>query len=333
MSPDARILLALRQADRPLTVSELASTVGLTVDELAFRIDGLAAAGYQIPLVPHQGYRLLAAPDRMIADDVVARLAIERSGVVIGREVLVFEETSSTNDVVARLAREGAGEGVVVFAERQTAGRGRLGRRWASAAHEGLWFSLLVRPASVGLEVSDWSRLTTWVAVAVARGIEAAVPGLRVAIKWPNDLYLAGRKAVGVLIESVAGRDGFAIVGIGINVNQLEFPPELAGKATSLRLQQEGCAPIDRQEVAVRVLACLDALYGELGTGFSSIVAEAERRSLLIGQWIEVHYPHRQVRGEALGLEPDGSLRLRAEDGAVYTISGGEVSVATWGLR
>lgn len=333
MTPDARILLALRQADRALTVPELAATVGLTAEELAFRIVGLTAAGYQIPLIPHQGYRLLAAPDRMIADDVVARLKIERSGVVIGREILVFQKTSSTNDVVGRMAREGAAEGVVVFAETQTAGRGRLGRRWASADHEGLWFSILVRPE---LGISDWSRLTTWVAVGVARGLEAAVPEVRVAVKWPNDLYLNGQKAVGILIESATDPKsgaGFAIVGIGINVNQLEFPPELAGKATSLRLNRPGGAPLDRQEVAVKVLARLDELYQELGSGFDRIVAEAERRSLLIARWIEVQYPHGRVRGEAIGLERDGSLRIRTEDGAECTISGGEVSVAAWGPR
>lgn len=346
MTPDARILLALRGTDRALAVSELAERVELTPGELAVRIDGLVVAGYGVELVPHIGYRLTATPDRIIADDLIARLArlaleSEASGAapgaMIGREILVFQETSSTNDVATRMAREGAGEGLTIFAEQQTAGRGRLGRRWASAAHEGLWFSIVLRPSQVGLEAGDWSRLTTWAAVGVARALEAALPGVRAAIKWPNDLYLNGRKAVGILIESVAdtATGGFAVVGIGVNVNQMEFPTELADRATSLRLNQGqqgklGSEPLDRQAVAVLLLRHLDALYSQIGSDFATIVAEAERRSVLVGRWVEIQTGCGVLRGEAMGLQPDGSLRIRGEDGVITSISGGEVSVAKW---
>ena len=144
----------------------------------------------------------------------------------VGREILVLAETGSTNDVAAQLGRAGAPEGLVVFAERQTAGRGRLGRKWESAAHKGLWFSLLLRPT---FALADWARLTTWAAVGIARGLEEALPGFRAAVKWPNDIYLLGKKAVGILCESVAGPGGYAVVGIGVNVNHTreDFPQEL----------------------------------------------------------------------------------------------------------
>jgi len=249
----------------------------------------------------------------------------------IGRTVLVLEETTSTNDVAGELGRSGAPEGAVVFAERQTAGRGRLSRRWESPDHNGLWFSLLLRPA---FAQADWARLTTWAAVAIARGLEEALPGCRAAIKWPNDIYLGGKKAVGILCESVAGPGGYAVVGIGVNVNQTrsDFPEELQERATSLR-QTAGpdAAPLDRHAVAAALLRQLDALYPALEHDFATIVAEAEARSLLIGSEITVHAPCETYTALAEALEADGSLRVRCtQDGTLRRVAGGEVSITGW---
>jgi len=229
---------------------------------------------------------------------------------LIGREVVVLEETTSTNDVAAQWGREGVEEGIVVIAERQTAGRGRMGRRWESEG--GLCFSVLLRPA-----MADWSRLTTWAGVAVARGIEAVLPGCRAGLKWPNDVWLDGKKVAGILCESEAGAKGWVVVGVGVNVN--EVPEEFCDRATSLR--EVGGAPLDRKVVIAALLREMDASYGE------QIIAEAERRSVLIGRRVTVHAPTETYEVVAEGLEPDGSLRVRCE-GTVQVISGGEVSVA-----
>lgn len=246
----------------------------------------------------------------------------------IGREIQVLPETTSTNDVAARLAREGAPEGLVIFAERQTAGRGRMQRKWESVPGEGLYFSVLLRPK---WHLADWARLTTWAGVAVARGLEAALPGVQAQIKWPNDVYLCGKKAVGILAESAPGHGastGWAVVGIGVNVNQTEFPEELRERATSLRLQTgDAAAPLDRHAVAAAVLSQLDALYATLETDFAAIVAEAECRSVLIDGPVAVHTPAGTYEAFAEGLDPDGGLRVRLADGTVRVISTGEVSV------
>ena len=246
----------------------------------------------------------------------------------IGREIMVLAETTSTNDVAAQLGRAGGADGLVVFAEHQTAGRGRLGRTWESALHKGLWFSLLLRPAWA---VADWSRLTTWAAVGIARGLEEALPCCCATVKWPNDLYLKEKKAVGILCESVAGPGGYAVVGIGVNVNHMrdDFPQELHSKATSLRdAAGEGSAPLDRHAVAAALLRQLDALYPALEHNFASVVAEAEARSFLVGRRITVHGPRETYEAIAEGLEADGSLRVRCDDGAARIVSGGEVSVS-----
>ena len=229
---DARLLRALRGSPVHLPCGELAQGLGIPPEVARSRIEGLRAAGYEIEEQPHLGYRLVSSPDRLIADDLLARL----DGVSLIADIVVFEETSSTNDAAARMGRGGSPEGVVIFAERQTAGRGRLGRRWESSAGRGLWFSLLLRP---GFPLRQWARLTTWAAVAAARGIEEAA-SCRVAIKWPNDLYVGGRKVAGILTETRADADGnqFAVAGIGVNINQesADFPEALRDKAGSLRM-------------------------------------------------------------------------------------------------
>lgn len=269
-------------------------------------------------------------PDCLVAGDLAALIdPTGNNSLRLARNILVFAETGSTNDVVSRMAGNGEAEGVVVFAERQTAGRGRLGRRWESALHKGLWFSMLLRPA---LAFSNWSRLTTWVAVGVARGLEEALPGCRASVKWPNDIYLNGRKAAGILIECSAGPNGYAVAGIGVNVNhsRSDFPEELITKATSLREASASAGELDRQKVAAALLRQLDALYGQLSGNFAAVVAEAEARSILIGREIEMQGVDVPLRGIAEGLEPDGRLRVRGEDGSVRLVSGGEVSISGW---
>ena len=375
MTPDARLLRTLRQGSpigpvspSPILPSELGRMTGLEPQVIAERIAGMNAAGYEIELSPHHGYRLVATPDRLIADDIAARLSLlegergechERHERRIGREIVVLEETASTNDVATHFARSGAAEGVVIFAERQTAGRGRLGRKWDSAARAGLWFSILLRPERINLPQQSWAQLTTWAAVGVARALDeslrkaamragrgattlrAGIGGSIAGIKWPNDIYLNGRKAVGILTESGSNTPsgGYAIAGIGVNVNQLSFPEELGNKATSLRLAQEQMdgeqpsppSPLDRMEVATALLHHLDTLYNTLATsGFAPILQEAERRSLLLGEWIDVQTPGGMIQGMAEGLNPDGTLRLRRSDGSMENLSGGEVSVARW---
>ena len=144
MTIDTKILTTLREAgDGSVSGGDLAQTLGVTRAAIWAHIEELRALGYEIEASPHEGYRLLHAPDVLLADDLLSRLGKTK---VIGRDIRVFQETTSTNDVVEKLARDGVKEGVVVFAESQTRGRGRLGRKWVSPAGKGLWFSVLLRP-------------------------------------------------------------------------------------------------------------------------------------------------------------------------------------------
>jgi len=261
-------------------------------------------------------------PDLLLADDLLALL----EGCELVREIQVIEETDSTNNVVAQLGHAGAGEGLVVFAETQTAGRGRLGRKWESASRQGLWFSMLMRPH---FPMPSWTRLTTWAAVGVASGIEAAT-GCQTAIKWPNDIYIGGKKVVGILIETHAGKEAFAVVGIGVNVNQTGFPEPISSTATSLRLAAGH--PLERPQVAVSILRALDHWSRKLDSGFFEIVAAAEERSYLRGRRVEMLSGDGTITGIAGNLDENGALRVTTPGREEVTIASGEVTVAAYHL-
>jgi BirA family transcriptional regulator, biotin operon repressor / biotin---[acetyl-CoA-carboxylase] ligase len=199
--------------------------------------------------------------DRLIADQLKCQLPCG----VIGREIIVLEQTGSTSDAILQIASthgpSSSPEGLVVFAEHQTAGRGQRGKRWESMARKGLWFSILVRPE---IRLRDSGQLTIWAVKAISDAIRAEF-GVEPVIKLPNDIQLHGRKVAGVLVEMRAQKNAphLAVVGVGINVNQArdDFPVELKDRAVSLAMalgQQ-----VDRQKFAVALLRNLDRTYRE----------------------------------------------------------------------
>jgi BirA family transcriptional regulator, biotin operon repressor / biotin---[acetyl-CoA-carboxylase] ligase len=195
--------------------------------------------------------------DRLIADELQAHSA----RATIGRQIIVLEQTSSTNDAILQVATANSNQGLVLFAEHQTAGRGQRGNRWESAAGKGLWFSVLLRPK---IQINDSGRLTIWAIETISDVIRTEF-SLESAIKLPNDVQLSGRKVVGVLVEMRAQEKAphLAVVGIGINVNQSmeDFPPELQNRAISLAMALH--RPVDRRQFAVAVLRYLDRTYRE----------------------------------------------------------------------
>jgi BirA family transcriptional regulator, biotin operon repressor / biotin---[acetyl-CoA-carboxylase] ligase len=196
--------------------------------------------------------------DQLTADQLKSQIP----GAVIGREIIVLQETSSTNDAISRIASTDglpSPEGLVVFAEHQTDGRGQRGNRWESAAGKGLWFSILLRPE---IQLPDSGRLTVWAMEAISDVIRTTF-GLEPAIKLPNDVQLYERKVSGVLVEMRAQNNAphLAVVGIGINVNQSrdDFPAKLQDRAISLAIALG--RQVDRQSFAVALLRNLDLTY------------------------------------------------------------------------
>ena len=321
MTTDAKILSALRANPDGVSGAQLAEQLGISRAAVWARMDELRKLHYDIAASPHFGYRLISAPDALHADDLRARLGKTK---VVGRDIQVFEETTSTNDVIEKLARDGVKEGVVVFAEAQTKGRGRLGRKWMSPTHKGLWFSVLLRPE---LTPQETTQLTVASATALRRAIKN-VTGLAADIKWPNDLLLGGKKVVGILTEMSAEVDRVrhVILGIGVDVNQEEFPVELRKIATSLKV--EAGEEISRAELATEILRELDADYARICGGiFSAVADEWEAGCATIGKNVSVQMGVRQIRGCAEALDDDGALLVRTEHGHLERVIGGDVTL------
>ena len=196
-------------------------------------------------------------PEGLIAEQLQADLA---SG-VIGREVIVLDQAGSTNDAILQIANAKSKEGLVVFAEHQTAGRGQRGNRWESSSGKGLWFSILLRPR---IDLASSPQLTAWAAEAVSNAIQNEF-SLTPTIKPPNDVQIDGAKVAGVLVEMKAQQNAphLAIAGIGVNVNQSRenFPKELQSRAISLAMALG--KQINRQSFAVALLRKLDRTYRE----------------------------------------------------------------------
>ena len=214
----------------------------------------------------------MSLPDRLDAAKICAALG----DTFIGREIIVREQTSSTNDDVWQLAKGGALEGLVVFAEHQTAGRGQRGNVWESAAHKGLWLSILLRPKH---ELKNREQLAGWVASVIVATLRREFH-LLAEIKLPNDVYAGGRKIAGVLVELRAQENAphLAIIGIGINVNQQsrDFSEELRARATSIAILRH--AKIERHSLAVALLRTFDLLYAK--TSFFESTADLSQRAI-----------------------------------------------------
>jgi BirA family biotin operon repressor/biotin-[acetyl-CoA-carboxylase] ligase len=324
VTTDAAILNALRHASgQGVSGAALSAELGISRAAIWARIEELRRLGYEIEASPHTGYRLLRVPDVIHGEDLQTRLHQPR---IIGRDVRVFRETTSTNDVVERLARDGVPEGVVVFAESQTRGRGRMNRRWESSPGNGLWFSTLLRPR---VQPVGATRITIAAATSLVRAIRHCTQ-IESEIKWPNDVLIRGRKVAGILIELAAELDTIrhVVLGVGVNVNQRaeEFPPELRSIATSLAREAGGA--VDRAVLAARILEELEADYARVCRGrFEELAAEWERHCTTLGRAVKIQVGGRIIQGRAEALDPEGALLVRTQHGNLERVLGGDVTV------
>jgi BirA family biotin operon repressor/biotin-[acetyl-CoA-carboxylase] ligase len=230
-------------------------------------------------------------------------------------KVLRFESLSSTNTELARMASEGAAEGVAILADEQTAGRGRLQRAWSSPKGAGLYFSILLRPR---IPVDHWPLITFMAALAVGDALQEAT-GLRTDIKWPNDILSGERKICGILSEAIETPAGRAvIVGIGINLTPGAFP-----EATSIA-EATGIKP-DREAILAALLSALTRWYSLLGEREKIVAAWSNRSSYATGKVVQVKNGDEMWQGTTCGIEPDGALRLRTIEGEVKLIRAGDV--------
>ena len=253
-------------------------------------------------------------------EEIRNALAVAR----LGTKFHYFSEISSTNTHARSLAENGAGEGEIVIAEAQSAGRGRLGRRWSSPPYANLYFSLILKPKLAPAQVPQ---VTLMAAVALADTVAAFIPGLPM-IKWPNDIIFDGKKLAGILTELScdADRVNYVILGIGVNLNypRETMPDEIRERATSVfELTHK---TVRRESFLKGLIQALDRCYGELEVaGFPAIAARWEARFGLRGRRVRVELLDQTVIGQAKGIDRDGALVLEDDNGALQRIVAGEV--------
>ena len=258
--------------------------------------------------------------DRIVEGEVRGAL---RPGFPWG-DIVILAVTDSTNRVAMEMAESGAKHGTVIVADAQTAGRGRMARRWMSPPGKNLYVSLLLRPP---VPTVDAPRIALVAGVALADAVEAV--GVSASLKWPNDLYCGERKAAGILAEMASDPDGVrhVVIGVGLNVNmeEADFPPDLRGTATSLRIRAGRV--FRRVDVLARLLDAFGRRYAEyIGDGFASVRDGWDRRDFLRGRRVLLRRQGGEEWGTADGLDTAGALRFRPDGAsAIESVHSGEI--------
>ena len=322
-SATGELLAMLRGVSDLVSGEQLSRALGISRTAVWKQIASLRTSGFVIEAVPSRGYRLLAEPEQFAA---AALKPLLQCCQIMGRQITCFSEAGSTNSEAFRLAESGAPEGTVVLADRQTAGKGRMGRRWESPPAVNLYCSIVLRP---GLPPYEAPQLTFLSAVAVARTIKV-ITGLQPAIKWPNDLLINGCKVAGLLNEMQAETDrvGFVILGIGVNLNMRfeQFPDDLRSPATSLLLASG--RPVSRLQFVARLLHELEQEYQRfLQQGFEPVRREWEQFCNAYGRTVRVETGNQMIIGDFIGIDHDGALLVRLAENRTERILSGDVTV------
>lgn len=316
------VIEILRESPGFVSGEAISQTMGISRNAVHKHVNSLRRRGYEIVGVSRRGYKLEDEPCRLSMPLVSERTTQS----MFGRAIRYHDEIDSTNAEAKKLAAAGAPEGTVVVAESQSAGRGRLGRRWTSPAGKGLLFSMLLRPP---VSMPDAHLLTIVAATAACDAIESLVP-VDVRIKWPNDLLIDDRKVGGILLEVAGEQDAidWVVVGIGLNVNTdyADLPVALRRSAVSLKMAS-GQA-VDRSELLARLLLSFEESYIEAArNGFGPTLERFRRRDYLLRRCVSVRTRRGPVVGEAAGIDEQGALLVQLPHRHILRFHSGDVTL------
>jgi BirA family biotin operon repressor/biotin-[acetyl-CoA-carboxylase] ligase len=317
-----RVLKTLRgRSSGRFTLDQLSRKNKCEKSDIVFAINLLRQTGYEIKADRQKRFRLVSAPDIMLAAEITHGLKTK----LIGRTVYAYKSVQSTNSLASQLAEVKAPEGSIVVAESQTKGRGRLGRSWHSPESAGIYLSIILYP---DIDPATAPGLSLMTAVSLAETISAYKPKT-LHIKWPNDCLVNGRKVAGILTELSAdvGTINHVIVGVGINVNhrRRDFPPEISRIATSLRAELK--KPVHRVEFLRLFLANFEKDYIRFKkSGLLLHRKKALQYSNLIGRKVRLDMSGKIISGKAIDIDKYGSLVLETPEGR-QSFNAGEVTV------
>jgi BirA family biotin operon repressor/biotin-[acetyl-CoA-carboxylase] ligase len=285
-------------------------------------INQIKEDGYEIESISNRGYRIVSCPDLLKLEEIEPYLHTD----FIGRNIIHFDSIESTNSVAKGFADSDGFNGSVVISEEQTNGRGRLGRNWVSPKYKGIWMSIILKP---DINPVDAVNLTQAAAAAVVKATGEI--GIKTLVKWPNDIVINNKKVCGILTEMNAEltRINYVVVGMGINVNvdMHEFPDDIKGTATSLKIETK--APINRQELAARILNNFEGLYIKYinNNDIQSSINICREYSAVIGKDVYVINKEKYMEAHVIDIDNSGRLLVKYPDGTTDHIISGEISI------
>lgn len=317
-----QILLFLEESEGGWVPTEaLCKKVAVSRSSLSRHISLLKKDGYAIESSRMRGYLLQEPSDLLVPRRILQGLGTRFFG---KRQVLYFSETDSTNAQAKDIAARGAPEGTIVVSEKQTKGKGRGARSWFSPPWDGIYLSLILRP---NIAPREAPRITLLTAVAITETL-LSITKLQIAIKWPNDILVNGKKLAGILTEmSTEGeRIDYVVVGLGLNVNTPQFPTDIEGRATSILIETGERFP--RVALAKEYLEWHEKYYEVFQRiGFEPIRERWKELTNIIGQQVTVETTDREYTGVVQDIDTDGALILRDNTGQSHRIIFGDVTL------
>jgi len=315
------ILKELKNQDH-VSGQQLAEKFNISRTAIWKHINELRKMGYEIESHSRYGYALTKNTDMLVPEEVNFDLKTS----IIGKRILHYSEVDSTQNIADKLARDGAEEGTCVVAEKQTSGRGRLSRNWASPFKDGVYISIILRPNLKPLHIIQMPLIA---GVALVKAIQKTT-GLAPSIKWPNDIFISGHKVAGILTEVNCDIDTvhYIILGMGINVNTntSSLPKEVKGIATSL--SQECGHEVSRVDFLKQLLIELETVYDEFVTnGFENTGKQWMEYNNTIGSLVTVNDGQTKTEGKAVRIDEDGFLIIQTEDGQTQRIISADVTL------
>ena len=315
------ILRLLKTSDTYISGQQLCGYFKVSRTSVWKVMEQLKKEGYEIEAVRNRGYRLVSSPDVMSEAEIKSLLGTEWAG----RKVVYYDETDSTNNRAKDSGEKNGAHGTLFIADKQNAGKGRRGRAWESPSGKSIYMTILLRPQ---ITPDKAPMLTLIMGLSVAEGIRK-VSGAETEIKWPNDIVMNKKKVCGILTEMATEMEyvNYVVIGVGINVNQQQFPEEIADTAASLC--RETGRIYRRSELIAAVLERFEENYGIfLKTGDLSGIQKAYDAVLVnCGQEVRVLEPGHEYEAVAEGINRNGELMVRLPDGERRYIFAGEVSV------
>ncbi|EJO5347573.1 biotin--[acetyl-CoA-carboxylase] ligase [Clostridium botulinum] len=299
----------------------ISDTLGVSRTAIWKYINTLKKEGYNIESASKKGYKLISSPDILTFGEIINLLNTKS----IGKNIIHFDSTNSTNDKAKELAYNES-HGTIIISEDQAIGKGRLGRNWCSSKFNGIYMSIILKP---DINTMDVPKITQIAAAAVVTTL--LNNNIKAYIKWPNDIIVNNKKVCGILTEMSGeiNKVNYVIVGIGVNVNsdKKDFKEDLLSKATSLKI--ETSKEYKRNILVADILNNFEKLYTELikYNNIDTSIEICKENSILIGKNIRIVNRNREDFGKAIGLNSNGELLVKFENGEIKPLISGEISV------